>query len=70
MTIADPVPRPARVAGMDVARGAALLGMMAVHALDAFDDEGAPTTATLVAAGPSRWPDDAQRPVVGPASIT
>jgi len=51
MTIADPVPRPARVTAVDVARGAALPGMMAMHTLDAFDDEDAPTTATLVAAG-------------------
>jgi uncharacterized membrane protein len=50
MTAADPVPRPARVAGVDVARGAALLGMMAAHTLEAFDDEGAPTMASVVAA--------------------
>jgi uncharacterized membrane protein len=53
MTIADPVPRAARVTAVDVARGAALPGMMAMHTLDAFDDEGTPTTATLVAAGRS-----------------
>ena len=53
MTAADPVPRLARVAGVDVARGAALLGMMAMHTLEAFDDEGAPTTASVVAAGRS-----------------
>lgn len=53
MTAADPVPRPTRVAGVDVARGAALLGMMAMHTLDAFDDEGAPRTASIVAAGRS-----------------
>jgi uncharacterized membrane protein YeiB len=53
ITVADPVPRPARVAGVDVARGAALLGMMAMHTLEAFDDEGAPTMANVVAAGRS-----------------
>jgi hypothetical protein len=30
LTAADPVSRPARVAGVDVARSAALLGMMAM----------------------------------------
>jgi uncharacterized membrane protein len=50
---ADPAPPRARVVGVDVARGAALLGMMAVHVLDSFDEQDAPTATTLVAAGRS-----------------
>ena len=42
-----PQGRP-RVAGVDVARGVALLGMMATHVLVMFDDSG-PTTTTVVA---------------------
>ena len=37
-----------RVAGVDVARGVALFGMMATHVLVMFDDSG-PTTTTVVA---------------------
>jgi uncharacterized membrane protein len=44
---------PARVAGVDLARGVALLGMMAVHVFDTFDRYGAPTVATTVAGGRS-----------------
>jgi hypothetical protein len=36
-----------RVAGVDVARGVALFGMMATHVLVMFDDSG-PTTTTVV----------------------
>lgn len=43
----------ARITGVDVARGIALLGMMAVHSFDVLDEGGAPTTATIVAAGRS-----------------
>jgi uncharacterized membrane protein len=50
---AGPVVRRARIVGVDVARGAALLGMMAVHVLDSFDAQDAPTATTLVAAGRS-----------------
>ncbi|OLT13705.1 hypothetical protein BJF78_21265 [Pseudonocardia sp. CNS-139] len=39
------------MAGVDVARGAALFGMMAAHVYDILDDQGAPTTATVVTAG-------------------
>ncbi|TQM14747.1 heparan-alpha-glucosaminide N-acetyltransferase domain-containing protein [Pseudonocardia kunmingensis] len=49
----DPAPPRTRVVGVDVARGAALLGMMAVHVLDSFDEQDAPTATTLVAAGRS-----------------
>ncbi|MGH3979677.1 MAG: heparan-alpha-glucosaminide N-acetyltransferase domain-containing protein [Pseudonocardiaceae bacterium] len=38
---------------MDVARGVALLGMMAAHVFDAFDRDGTPTVATAVAGGRS-----------------
>jgi uncharacterized membrane protein len=41
-----------RVAGVDVARGVALFGMMATHVLAEFNDAG-PTTATVVAGGRS-----------------
>ena len=36
------------MAGVDVARGVALFGMMATHVLVMFDDSG-PTTTTVVA---------------------
>src|SRR3954467_10633639 len=42
-----------RVAGVDVARGVALVGMMAVHAFPTFTDSGTPTVATVVSAGRS-----------------
>jgi uncharacterized membrane protein len=49
---ADAVPggRP-RVVGVDVARGLALIGMMATHAFDVLDGDGNPTVATIVAGG-------------------
>lgn len=40
-----------RITGVDVARGTALLGMMAAHSFDVLDEQGAPTAATVVAAG-------------------
>ncbi|WP_060572521.1 MULTISPECIES: heparan-alpha-glucosaminide N-acetyltransferase domain-containing protein [unclassified Pseudonocardia] len=51
-----PVPdarRRPRLAGVDVARGAAVLGMIATHALPQATDAGDPTTAAVVAAGRS-----------------
>ncbi|MFR9806971.1 heparan-alpha-glucosaminide N-acetyltransferase domain-containing protein [Pseudonocardia sp. RS010] len=42
-----------RLLGLDAARGVAVLGMMAVHALYTVTAEGAPTTTYLVAAGRS-----------------
>jgi uncharacterized membrane protein len=51
--VADPpITRPGRVIGVDVARGVALFGMMAVHIYDALDDD-APTAAWVVAGGRS-----------------
>ena len=43
-----------RVAGVDVARGVALLGMMATHVLVMFDDSGPTTTVVAVVAGRAR----------------
>ncbi|HET9254368.1 MAG TPA: heparan-alpha-glucosaminide N-acetyltransferase domain-containing protein, partial [Pseudonocardiaceae bacterium] len=48
-----PADRPGRVIGVDVARGIALIGMMAVHVFATFDSRGDPTIATEVAAGRS-----------------
>lgn len=48
---AVPSGRPGRVIGVDVARGIALLGMMAVHLFDTFDRHGTPTLATVLAGG-------------------
>lgn len=48
---ADP---PGRIPGIDAARGVALLGMMAVHALFVVDDRGAPTAVGLIASGNAR----------------
>ncbi len=42
-----------RVEGVDLARGLALLGMVAVHVYTVFGVDGAPTVATMVAAGRS-----------------
>jgi uncharacterized membrane protein YeiB len=42
-----------RVLGVDVARGAALIGMMAAHSFDVVDDQGAPSAATVITAGRS-----------------
>jgi uncharacterized membrane protein YeiB len=47
----SPAAAPGRVIGVDVARGVALMGMMAVHVFDLFDPHGAPTVATAVAGG-------------------
>jgi uncharacterized membrane protein YeiB len=43
----------ARVAGVDVARGLALFGMMATHVFDTLAEDGSPTASTVVAAGRS-----------------
>lgn len=43
----------ARVGGVDVARGLALLGMMATHVFDTLADDGSPTVSALVASGRS-----------------
>jgi uncharacterized membrane protein YeiB len=40
-----------RLVGVDVARGVALLGMIAVHVIDDMDSRGNPTLTTEVAAG-------------------
>jgi len=45
--------RARRVLGVDVARGAALVGMVAVHTFPLLDEDGEPTAATLVAGGRS-----------------
>lgn len=50
---AAPSDRPGRVIGVDVARGLALIGMMAVHVFATFDRHGTPTLATVLAAGRS-----------------
>ncbi len=50
---AVPSDRPGRVTGVDVARGVALIGMMAVHVFATFDAHGAPTVATVLAGGRS-----------------
>src|SRR5689334_2639005 len=47
-----PARRP-RIEGVDLARGLALVGMIATHVFAAIDDTGAPTAATIVAAGRS-----------------
>jgi uncharacterized membrane protein YeiB len=43
----------ARVIGVDVARGVALFGMMAVHSFNSFRDSGSPSVATVIAGGRS-----------------
>jgi uncharacterized membrane protein YeiB len=50
-TAATPAKRTNRQIGVDVARGVALLGMIAVHVFDTFDKHGAPTLTTEIAAG-------------------
>jgi uncharacterized membrane protein len=50
---ADPAPPSGRVVGVDVARGAALIAMMAAHTIPVLDDQGAPTATTLITAGRS-----------------
>jgi uncharacterized membrane protein len=47
------IPRKQRILGVDVARGVALLGMMAAHSFDTFNSDGTPTISTMVAAGRS-----------------
>jgi Heparan-alpha-glucosaminide N-acetyltransferase, catalytic len=51
-TATDAVPARPRVLGVDVARGVALLGMMATHVFDEITDTG-PTATAVVAAGRS-----------------
>lgn len=46
-------PSKVRLSGIDAARGVALLGMMAVHALLAFDADGHPTASFSIASGRS-----------------
>ncbi|WP_219416805.1 heparan-alpha-glucosaminide N-acetyltransferase domain-containing protein [Pseudonocardia nigra] len=48
-----PTPRKERVVGVDVARGAALVGMMAAHVFPFFADDGTPTVSTAVTAARS-----------------
>jgi uncharacterized membrane protein len=50
---AVPSDRRRRVIGVDVARGTALIGMMAVHVFATFDRHGTPTLATVLAGGRS-----------------
>jgi uncharacterized membrane protein len=45
------VGRKPRVIGVDVARGLALIGMMATHVFVTLDDNGNPTVANIVAGG-------------------
>jgi uncharacterized membrane protein len=42
-----------RIVGLDVARGIAVIGMLAVHIFYTFDSNGAPSIATTVASGRS-----------------
>jgi uncharacterized membrane protein len=42
-----------RVTGVDVARGLALLGMMATHVFGTFNEDGGPTPAMVIAGGRS-----------------
>ncbi|MGH3776664.1 MAG: heparan-alpha-glucosaminide N-acetyltransferase domain-containing protein [Pseudonocardiaceae bacterium] len=50
---AAPTDRPGRVIGVDVARGIALIAMMAVHVFPTFGRNGTPTLATTLLAGRS-----------------
>ena len=52
-TIERPTDVAQRVIGVDVARGLALFGMMAVHSFEVFTDSGPPSAATVVAGGRS-----------------
>jgi uncharacterized membrane protein len=45
--------RKPRLMGVDVARGVALLGMLAVHTLPDFTSNDAPTVTVVLAAGRS-----------------
>jgi uncharacterized membrane protein len=47
------VPRKQRILGVDVARGVALIGMMAAHVFPVFNSHGSPTAAAVVAYGRS-----------------
>ena len=50
--IATAVP-PKRITGLDMARGLAVLGMMAVHVYPDFNRNGTPSAAFAIAAGRS-----------------
>ena len=53
-TITTPAPRAAgrsRLAGVDAARGLAVLGMVAVHVLPRTDDDGGPSLPYVLASG-------------------
>ncbi|HET9657420.1 MAG TPA: heparan-alpha-glucosaminide N-acetyltransferase domain-containing protein [Kineosporiaceae bacterium] len=52
-TASEATSRKPRVVGVDITRGVALLGMMAVHSFDTFTGDGAPSPATMIAAGRS-----------------
>ena len=49
----EPTTAGARFVGVDIARGTALLAMMAVHSFSLLDGRGDPTTTTIVAGGRS-----------------
>ncbi|MGW1722007.1 heparan-alpha-glucosaminide N-acetyltransferase domain-containing protein [Streptomyces sp. NPDC002306] len=88
LTPVAPSPLPAdgrrsaapRIAGVDTARGLALLGMFAVHVFGAFGDDGSPTWAWTIAGGRSSaafallagvglaFTTGGPRPVTGPAA--
>src|SRR5512147_85883 len=52
MTAVTPqTPHKPRIIGVDVARGLALLGMMAVHTFETFTPNGAPSAANVIAGG-------------------
>jgi uncharacterized membrane protein YeiB len=53
VTVQETTAHHPRVMGVDVARGLALLGMMAVHSFSTFTHDGAPSGATVIAAGRS-----------------
>lgn len=53
-TVPIPIPTPAkrpRLIGVDVARGLAVIGMIATHTLPMETESGAPTTVSMLAAG-------------------
>jgi uncharacterized membrane protein YeiB len=52
-TTSEEIVSKTRLDGVDVARGFALLGMMAVHTFSTFTDAGSPTAATVIAGGRS-----------------
>ncbi len=51
LPVASVADRRSRVVGVDVARGLALIGMIATHVFGTLDDSGAPVTAHVVAGG-------------------